>query len=134
MTQASDGQVALEQVQPNHDLIFMDIDMPGLDGLEATRQISERFPHIPIVIITSINWAEERKADLAGLKSVDVLLKPLDADEVLAVVEAVLHQPDPLPVEVENEIVFFKRLAAPQNELDSLAEVLGVFLRECAKT
>ena len=51
--EASSGDEALklaEQCQP--DLILMDIRMPGLNGIEATRLIKEKFPHIEVLILT----------------------------------------------------------------------------------
>lgn len=51
--EASSGDEALklaEQCQP--DLILMDIRMPGLNGIEATRLIKEKYPHIEVLILT----------------------------------------------------------------------------------
>lgn len=51
---ASDGAEAIElasQKQP--DLILMDLKMPGVNGIEATRQIRAKFPHVKILVLTT---------------------------------------------------------------------------------
>jgi two-component system, NarL family, response regulator NreC len=51
-----DAVIQIEQLQP--DVVVMDITMPLLNGLEATRQIKRRWPHIQVVILT-VHTAEE---------------------------------------------------------------------------
>ena len=51
---AADGAEAIElATQKQPDLILMDLKMPGTSGIEATRQIHARFPHIKILILTT---------------------------------------------------------------------------------
>jgi|GEM_PF-3225550 len=79
---ADNGKQALEQIMHNHyDLILMDLQMPIMDGITATRAIraltQEDKNSIPIVAMTANALAEERKACFqAGMN--DFLSKPID--------------------------------------------------------
>ena len=77
---AGDGTEAIMQQQATQpDLILMDCEMPGIDGLEATRRIraDARFRRVPIVALTAHALPEDRQACLdAGMD--DYLSKPVD--------------------------------------------------------
>jgi DNA-binding NarL/FixJ family response regulator len=61
--EASDGDEALEKVETaNPDIIFMDIRLPGKNGLELTRTIKEVDPGIEVAILTSYDIPEYREA------------------------------------------------------------------------
>lgn len=51
---AYDGQEILEKLDINHniDLILMDIEMPGMNGIDATIHIKSKYPHIKILVLT----------------------------------------------------------------------------------
>jgi two-component system, NarL family, response regulator NreC len=52
--EAKDGQEAIEQCRLHHpDLVLMDISMPRLDGLQATKLIKEEFPAVKVLIVSS---------------------------------------------------------------------------------
>lgn len=79
------GEAATEAVQnTEYDLIFMDIQMPGMDGIEATRRIRRleaAHQHMPIVALTAHALAEERQMMLdTGMD--DYLTKPVDEDQL----------------------------------------------------
>ncbi len=61
--EAAEGNAVLSKVKasPPH-LIFMDINIPGENGLELTRQIKQVYPHIVIVVLTSYDLPEYREA------------------------------------------------------------------------
>jgi DNA-binding NarL/FixJ family response regulator len=61
--EASDGKEAFAHIDfPVPDLIFMDIGLPGENGLELTRKIKSRHPNIMIVILTSHDSEHYREA------------------------------------------------------------------------
>jgi DNA-binding NarL/FixJ family response regulator len=51
---AYDGQEALEMIETTHpDLVLMDLKMPGMNGVQATRKISDAYPDIAVLILTT---------------------------------------------------------------------------------
>ena len=86
----SDGIEALRQVQvAPYDLVLMDIQMPGVDGLEATRRIrslSTAHSRIPIVALTASASVEDRETSVAAGMN-DYLSKPLALEALRKVLE-----------------------------------------------
>ncbi len=78
----TDGRQALEALEEeSFDLVLMDVQMPGMDGLEATRRIRERpeWAEMPVVALTAHALSEERDRCLeAGMN--DFLSKPFRAE------------------------------------------------------
>ncbi len=82
---AYDGMTALataERYRP--DLILSDVMMPGLDGVSLTRRLRERGQRVPVVLMSAV-YAD---VDLPHVRFVP---KPFDVDNVLAVVERLIH-------------------------------------------
>jgi len=89
--EAADGNQAVKAVEEKfHDLVLMDIRMPGLSGIEALQKIKDISPGIPVIIMTayaSVNTA------IDALKSgaYDYLTKPLDIEELKILVAKALQ-------------------------------------------
>lgn len=94
---AEDGQSAIDAAaRSDYDVIFMDVSMPGLDGLEATRAIRARggrAARIPIVALTAHAMSGDRERCLAAGMS-DYVTKPLRGAELAMAVERVLARGD----------------------------------------
>ena len=90
---ASNGVEALANFQNETvHLVIMDIMMPHMDGLEATRRIREE-SHVPIIILTAMG-EEADKIRAFDLGADDYLTKPFGVGELLGRVKAVLRRAD----------------------------------------
>jgi len=83
---AINGQEAIDLVQRSaYNLILMDIKMPGIDGIEATRQIKRIRPELPIIAQTAYAYYEERdKVMSAGCDA--YLSKPIKKQQLIEVI------------------------------------------------
>lgn len=66
------------------DLVTMDINMPNLDGINATRQILDFDPECDIIVITELNLSEEQKTQLKGVR--EIVMKPVTVEKITAAV------------------------------------------------
>lgn len=92
---AEDGKQALDILRENRfDVMLMDVEMPVMNGIEATRAIRETKtgclqPDIPIIALTAhAMWGDEQRCIHAGMD--DYVPKPVDIDTVAAIIQSVL--------------------------------------------
>ena len=84
---AQEAMAALRTVRP--DVILMDIEMPGMDGMQATRQIKAdpRFADVPVIMITGHSGSDTvRNSFRSG--AADFIVKPFDREKMIAKVAA----------------------------------------------
>ena len=99
VVEANDGREGVQQAnRTNPDLILMDLAMPELDGVEATRQIRQRnvFAHTPIFAISAYATYDV-KADALAAGCTEVFAKPLDLDTLLRKIQTTLGNDHPTP-------------------------------------
>ena len=89
---AKNGQEAVEMVdKEKYDIVLMDIKMPIMDGLEATKAIKEKQPDLPVVALTANAFDSDRQlAFEAGC--VDFLSKPVSSDLCLNTIRKILGE------------------------------------------
>jgi len=87
LERAKNGQEAVEMAEKNtYDIVLMDIKMPIMDGLEATKAIKEKFPDLPIIALTANAFDSDRQLALeAGCN--DFLSKPVSSDLCLQTIK-----------------------------------------------
>jgi AmiR/NasT family two-component response regulator len=121
--EAIDGREALEMVaRLSPDVVLMDIKMPDMDGIEATRQIMEANP-VPVVALTAYENPElMREAVDAGLGA--YLVKPSTAREMERAITVAMARFD--------DIVELRRLNAKLNETLATVKQLSGLLPICA--
>jgi PAS domain S-box-containing protein len=75
--EASNGKEAIEKLAGNPDIVLMDLNMPVMDGYEATRRVKSGKPGIPVIAVTAYAlYAEKSKAIEAGCNG--IISKPID--------------------------------------------------------
>ena len=128
---ALSGEEALETInETNFDVVFTDIKMPGMDGLEVTERIKARCPWTPVVVITGYGTDDnEAKASVLGASG--FVRKPLtpemiesitlkavnDAEKVEEVMPEIHETVEPAEVAVASEA---EALKAPNSKLKNV--------------
>lgn len=92
VTKAHSGDDALELVSKHRfDLVLLDEQMPGMDGLSTLEEIKKRDPNLPVVMVTKSE--EEHIMDQAiGQKIDDYLTKPVNPSQILSVIKRLLER------------------------------------------
>lgn len=84
---AYDGAQALELIpQANPDVVLMDLKMPGMNGIQATREISGRFPQIKVLVLTTFG-DDEWVFDAIRSGAAGYLLKGTPRNELIAAIK-----------------------------------------------
>jgi CheY-like chemotaxis protein len=91
-TGCNNGQDALDMIEAHsYDVILLDENMPGLNGLETLVEIKNKKPNIPVVMITK-NEEEQIMEDAIGSKISDYLIKPVNPNQILLSLKKLLNQ------------------------------------------
>jgi two-component system KDP operon response regulator KdpE len=95
--EAARGEEALSLVRTSRfDAILLDLNMPGIGGIEACRRIRQLSPRLPILVI-SVNDSEDGKVEALDVGADDYITKPFSVKELMARLRASIrrsHMPE----------------------------------------
>ena len=95
------------------DVVLMDLEMPGMDGIQATRELLARRPATAVVVLTSFS---DRERILAALDAgaVGYLLKDVEPDELARAIHAAARGQSPLHPRAARELLDQRQELGPQ--------------------
>lgn len=92
LSMAEDGRAALEALgRAKSDLVLLDLQMPGMDGMETLRRLRDAGMNVPVVIVTA-HGSVPHAVEAMKLGAIDFLAKPLSPDSLRGVVAEVLDR------------------------------------------
>jgi DNA-binding response OmpR family regulator len=92
VTSAADGFEALSLAATTHfDLVYLDIRLPGKDGVQTLRELRQQAPQLPVILLTAYG-SLQTALEALRLGATDYLLKPIDPDVLVARTRIVLKE------------------------------------------
>jgi len=90
------GEKGFERAQTNkYDLVFLDLNMPGMNGVETLRELRKIDKNVPIYIVTAFH--KEFFDQLRGVSEdgigFDIAKKPLSSDRIVLITKGILEAP-----------------------------------------
>ena len=115
--QAGEGQQAVDVVREvRPDVVLMDLQMPGVDGVVATRRVRAEVPGVDVLVLTSFSDSE-RILDALDAGAVGYLLKDADPDDVLAGIRAVARGESPIHPKAARALLGARRSGTSRPQL-----------------
>ena len=116
---AEDALKDLPQIKP--DVVLMDINLPGMNGVECVRQLKKILPGVQIIMLTVYEDTENIFDALAAGAS-GYLLKRTTGSELLEAIKEVLHGGSPMTAHIARKVVQSFQKNAPAQPAENLSE------------
>ena len=122
-----DGEAAVALcIEQQPDVVLMDLSMPGVGGIEATRRIAAEAPGVQVVVLTSF-MDRERIVDALSAGAVGYLLKDAEPDELIRGIHTAARGESPLDPRAARTMLGAQRAPDPLDALtDREREVLAL--------
>jgi DNA-binding NarL/FixJ family response regulator len=116
---AADGAEAIAAVATARpEVVLMDLSMPGVDGVEATRQLTAGYPDVKVLVLTT--FADQRRIlDALDAGAAGYLLKDADPDAVINAIRAVVAGGAPLDPKAARVLLDSRQTPAPARRLSN---------------
>ncbi len=126
IAEASSGEEFIEILPGlNPDLVFMDIKMPGMNGVETTRKALEMFPDLKILALSMFGEGEYVE-EMLQAGAMGYLLKNIGKDELIKAIDNMANDKgyfsDEILVTVTRQVFNARQKSAEQNILDSFTK------------
>jgi DNA-binding NarL/FixJ family response regulator len=127
---AAGGREAVALATQNAvDVVLMDLSMPDLDGIAATRQILAHSPSTRVVVLTSFS-ERNRVLDALDAGAIGYLLKDTEPEELTRGIRAAARGESPLAPKAAQQLIASRRTAAPVDQLtEREREILSLLAR-----
>ncbi|MCA1784533.1 MAG: sigma-54 dependent transcriptional regulator [Desulfobacteraceae bacterium] len=125
VTHAFNGYEALKKIETDSpDIVLLDIWMPGMDGIETLREIKNKFPNIPVVMITG-HGTIESAVDATKSGAYDFLEKPLSIDKVMVTINNALNFR-----KLEEENLYLRKKTIEKNSITGTSQAVRKLYQE----
>ncbi|MFN2394398.1 MAG: response regulator [Bacteroidales bacterium] len=126
IAEASSGEEFIEMLPGiNPDLVFMDIKMPGMNGVETTRKALEIFPNLKILALSMFGEGEYVE-EMLQAGAMGYLLKNIGKDELIKAIDNIANDKgyfsDEILVMVTRQVFNARQKSTEQNILDSFTK------------
>jgi signal transduction histidine kinase/FixJ family two-component response regulator len=128
--EVKNGNEAIAETKHEHfDIILMDLNMPGINGIEATKIITRNNPQVTIIATTAVNEESDQKACIsAGMKG--YLLKPFSEKDLYnAIIAAVQPEKNDSNKGINQKIKFDELLHLANGDIKFMQEMIRLFIK-----
>lgn len=127
--EASDGLEALKVCAETHpDVVLMDLVMPNLDGVEATRRLRQQFPHVQIIALSSFHDRDQVQ-EMMREGAIGFLLKNVTGEDLANAIRSAYAGRPTLSPEITQEFILNAHEPKPGADLtDREREVLALMV------